>query len=81
MQVAERLMFYSSVSETGADGIITAFVSSSDLLALGGRVLQGDPQQHYHSDHLVFTLTVHKPLIGPLSRRDSAFHCTRSTVE
>ena len=43
MQVAERPIFYSSVSETGADGIITAFASSSDLLAGGGRVLHGDP--------------------------------------
>ena len=68
MQVAERPIFYSSVSETGADGIITAFASSSDLLARGGRVLHGDPQHHYHSDHLVFTLAVRETLIGPLSR-------------
>lgn len=67
MQVAERPIFYSTVIETGADGIITAFPSSSDLLARGGRVLQEDPQHHYHSGHLLFTLAVHKTLIGPLS--------------
>jgi len=67
LQVAERPIFYSTVIETGADGIITAFPSSSDLLARGGRVLQEDPQHHYHSGHLLFTLAVHKTLIGPLS--------------
>lgn len=59
---------YSSVSETGADGIITAFASSSDLLARGGRVLQGGPQHHYHLDHMVDRRAVHNTLIGTLSR-------------
>jgi hypothetical protein len=77
LQVADRPIFYSSVSETGADGIITVFASSSDLLARGGRVLQGGPHHPYRSDHQGVRRAVLKPLsVRCRGKYGRPFRCT-----